>query len=199
LAIPSSPRYLPRVIARLRSLALASCLPLLGCQACGSTTSHDPGPRETPAPVLPDPPPPSTTPDPEPPPPPEQPPTPGEPAPPITVEAARSERGVTVTLTNATREPLSFASTLVLEQRDGDGAWSAVTSRGRLVARLDAEQALPACAELVPGASLELPFDGVAGPDCSPCDPPSAGTYRVVVTSCNGTARTESAPFTVTP
>ncbi len=115
------------------------------------------------------------------------------------MEASRTDRGVTVTLTNATREPVSFASALLLEQRGGDGAWSTVTSRGHLVARLDAEQALPECAELVAGASLELPFDGVAGPDCSPCDPPSAGTYRVVVTSCNGTGRTEGATFTVTP
>jgi len=188
------------VIARLRSLALASYLPLLGCQACGSTASQEPGPRETPVPTTTDPVASATTSDPEPAPLPDPTPAPpSEAAPLLTVEAARTDRGVTVTLTNATREPVSFAASLVLEQRGGDDAWSTVTSRGHLVARLDAEQALPECAELVAGASLELPFDGVAGADCAPCEPPAPGAYRVVVTSCNGTGRTESAPFMVTP
>lgn len=190
-----------RVIVSLRSLALASCLPLLGCQACGSAASQEPGPRETPEPSASGAQTPPPRPDPEPPPTSTSPPptVPGEPAPAVTIEATRTERGVTVTLTNATREPLSFASALVLEQRSADDAWTSVTTRGHLTARLDAERALPDCAELVAGASLELPFDGIAGPDCAPCAPPTPGTYRVVVTSCNGTGRTESAPFTVTP
>lgn len=187
------------MIASLRSLALTACLPLLGCQACGSAASQEPGPRETPepAPTGSTTPPPTSEPEPEVTPPP--PTTPTEPAPPLSVEATRTDRGVSVSLTNETREPLSFASALVLEQQGADETWSAVTTRGHFTARLDAEHALPDCAELVPGASLELEFVAVAGTDCASCAPAAPGRYRFTVTSCNGTGRTPSPAFTVSP
>lgn len=176
-------------------LAVALGASLFGCEACGSTSTleqvSETTPTPTPVPTTQSPPPvaePS-------PPPPVEPERPAEPAPPLAITTRVSGGDVEVSIVNESDATVSFASTLVLESRDGE-SWREVTSRGRFVARLDAERALPECAELVRGASLELTFASLAG-DPAP-DPASvpAGEHRFVVTSCNGTGRTEGPAFT---
>jgi hypothetical protein len=180
-------------------LVLVTCVSLFGCGACGSTSTQErasePTPTsETPAEAtpattsVPHDPPPTTT---------EQRP-PSEPAPSVTI-TTRVDRGeVHVSITNETDDTVSFASRLVLESRDGD-AWTANTSRGAFVATLDAEHPLPACAQLVRGASLELSFPALAGDPAPASSAPPGGEHRFVVTGCQGTGRTEGAPFTASP
>ena len=170
---------------------------LFGCEACGAGRAADPGPNEPEPPVTqqalaPTPPeaPPPVEPTPEPPP-------PAEPAPALTVTSRVEGANVIVTIANDSSATVSFASELLLESH-GASAWTAVTSRGHFVAALDATHPLPPCAELVAGASLELSFPALVGAD--PHDAAAArGEYRFVVTSCNGTGRTEAATFTVSP
>lgn len=186
---------MPR-LASHSPLALLLCLGLLGCEACGAGQAADPGPTEptpptthAPEPAPPEPPPTvEATPEPS---------VPSEPAPPLTVTSRVEGADVLVTIANDSSATVSFASELVLESH-GTGAWAPITSRGRFVAALDATHPLPACAELAPGASLELSFPALVG--LEPTDAAAArGAHRFVVTSCNGTGRTEAAAFTVSP
>jgi hypothetical protein len=118
-----------------------------------------------------------------------------EPAPALTVTTRVEGADVLVTLSNESSGPVSFASELILESQ-ASGAWEPVHARGRFVARLDAEHALPPCAALVAGASLELTYPGLVGTE--PEDRAEAqGAHRFVVTSCSGTGRNEAAAFTV--
>lgn len=177
-------------------LVLAACASLFGC-GCGSTSTQERAsepsvtseptttPEPTSAPVTP----PPTT-------PPEVPPTPSEPAPPLTITTHLDRDDVQLSITNETDASVSFASRLLLESRAASGEWTEVTSRGRFVARLDAERPLPECAELVRGASLELSFPSLAGDPAPQAASLPGGEHRFVVTSCNGTGRTEGAPFT---
>lgn len=172
----------------------AVALALLGCEACGSTT-HDPGPvapappstttTEPPATTEPGPTEPGPA-DPPPDDPPPDPPAAPEPGPAIAI-TTRSARGhVIVTLANDGREPARFSSQLTLEVREGDGAWS--PEEGSFVASIDDAHPLPACAELVPGASLELRFTLDA----------RDAERRFVLAACEGTGRTEGPGFRVT-
>jgi hypothetical protein len=114
------------------------------------------------------------------------------------VGTTRTPTGATVTLANRTTEPVRFASLLVLE-RVVEGRGEALPARGRMLARLAADRPLPECAELLPGALLELGFDGLRGEACTECDAPPVGDYRFVATSCNGTGRAEGPTFTIEP
>jgi hypothetical protein len=177
-------------------LVLVLSASLLGCEACGAGRAADPGPSEPAPPVTqaPEPehtpePPPTVEPTPEPP--------PSEPAPALTVASRVEGANVLVTIANDSGATVSFASELVLESHD-TGSWAPVTARGHFVATLDATHPLPACAELVAGASLELSFPALVGTE--PTEAAAAhGEHRFVLTSCNGTGRTEAAPFTVSP
>lgn len=176
-------------------LVLAACWSLLGCGACGSTSTQEritePTPTSEPTP-------PETTPPPADPPPTVvvDPPPPSEPAPALTITTRLERDDVQVSISNDSDAHVTFASQLRLEAREASGEWSEITSRGRFVARLDADHPLPECAELVRGASLELSFPGLVA-EPAPAPPPRLeGELRFVVTSCNGTGRTEGAPFT---
>ncbi|MFO0711263.1 MAG: hypothetical protein U0353_15550 [Sandaracinus sp.] len=180
---------------------LLVCLGLFGCEACGSHTSTDPGASEPVPPSDPPPsdPPPSTAPadppsDPPPsdPPPTAPPPPPSEPAPALSLTTRWDGARATVVLANESGAAVQFSSRLLLERRDGE-AWRDA-ARGSFVAQLDAEHALPECAELVSGASLELVFPAASGTG-GPSAPPE-GVHRFVVTSCGGAGRLEGPPFT---
>ncbi len=178
-------------------LILVLSASLFGCEACGAGTAADPGPSEPEPPVT------QASPEPAPretPPPSEPPPAPtpaAEPAPALTVSTRLEGANVLVTIANDSSTTVAFASELVLESNDG-GTWAPVTSRGHFVAALDAEHPLPPCAELVAGASLELSFPALVGTEPSAAAA-ARGEHRFVVTSCNGTGRTEAASFTVSP
>ena len=177
-------------------LVIATCVSVLGCGACGSTSTQERASEPAPTSETADEPTPATTSvSAEPPPTTTEPPVPSEPAPPVAI-TTRVERGeVHVSISNETEETVSFASRLVLESRQGE-VWTENTSHGAFVARLDAEHALPACAELVRGASLELSFPSLAGDPASSASSVPAGEHRFVVMGCQGSGRTEGAPFT---
>ncbi len=177
------------------ALSLGGGLLMLGCESCGSVPPRALAESEHPSTLSgerPAEPPPS-----DPPPPSEPPPAP-EPAPALTLTTSRTASAVLLTLANRTAEPVSFASHLVLE-RVLDGQGELQTDRGELLARLDAERALPECTSLVAGALLELSFENLAGPGCTRCEPPEPGDYRFVITSCDGRARTEGPILTIAP
>lgn len=180
--------------------ALATTLAVagLGCESCGSSTPRATVSEQAPRaeePVLE----PDLTPPSEPPPaelPPDEPQPPSEPAPLLTLDTRWEGGRASVSVANRTPEPVRFASRLVLERVNGDTG-TPLADRGELRAHLDADRPLPDCAELAPGAHLELTFDGLRGPGCSACDAPSPGTYRFVVTSCDGRSRTDGPSFEV--
>lgn len=99
-----------------------------------------------------------------------------EAAPSLTLSVTKKDGRVTLALQNRGRANVRFNSNVLLES----GANAEPQS---LSLRLDEARPLPACAELAPGAILEL--------DATP----SAGEHRFVLTSCDGNARTESESF----
>ncbi len=117
---------------------------------------------------------------------PEPAPTPREPPPPLTLEV-REERGaIVVAITNDTDALVPFASRLRVEVDEEARGWRAIDEEPPLVVELTPGHPLPDCASLAPGATLERALPDALG----------AGPVRVVVTSCDGGARVESAPLT---
>jgi len=203
LAVASEWRYSvgvrtgqPMTFRLALALSLAGGLLMLGCESCGSVppralaeSEHPSAPtHEAPAEAPPADPPPLSDP----------PPPVRELAPALTLSTSRTASAVVLTIANRTTEPVSFASHLVLE-RVADGQGEAQTDRGELLARLDAERTLPECTSLVAGALLELSFENLAGPGCTRCEAPEPGDYRFVITSCDGSARTEGPILTIAP
>ena len=99
-----------------------------------------------------------------------------ESAPLLTLSVTNHHDRITLALQNRGRTSVRFNSNVLLES--GTNA-----EPQRLSLRLDEARPLPSCAELAPGALLEL--------DATP----SAGEHRFVLTSCDGNARTESESF----
>jgi hypothetical protein len=174
------------------ALALALALAGLGCESCGSSAPRPAEPEPEPAEIGAVPPEPPA----DPPPAEDEPPPPAEPAPPLTLGSRWVSGRATLSIANRTTESVRFASRLVLERLTDEAVEEAV-DRGELRAHLDDDRPLPACAELAPGAHLELAFDGLRGPGCATCDEPPAGAYRFVVTGCDGRSRTEGPSFSV--
>jgi hypothetical protein len=177
------------------ALALTLAVAGLGCESCGSTTPRseapDPPLTDPAREVVPDPTPPAVTPPVEAPPDP-----PAEPAPELALTSSWGGEGASLRIANRTTEPARFAAVLVLERVTEAGA-EAVADRGVLRAHLDADRPLPDCAELVPGAHLELVYAGLRGEGCTACEAPPPGSYRFVLTSCDGRSRTEGPSFPV--
>jgi len=106
-------------------------------------------------------------------------PTEAEEAPALTLFVTNDDRHVTLVLQNRGRANVRFSSSVLLETIE------ASPTTERLPLHLDEARPLPICAELAPGALLELDTT------------PSAGAHRFVLTSCDGSARTESERFTL--
>lgn len=129
-------------------------------------------------------------------------PTPRAPAGPPPVLAVRAERTRDRTFApvvqNRGRELARISSRLVLE-REGEDAFEAVPSVD-LSLRWDCATAAPECVELAPGAELRPPaWLGTLGDaqcDCERCADAPAGTYRFVVTTCDGDHRIVGDAFT---
>lgn len=99
-----------------------------------------------------------------------------ESAPLLTLLITKHHNRITLALQNRGRTNVRFSSNVLLES-------GANAEPQRLSLRLDEARPLPSCAELAPGALLELEAT------------PSAGEHRFVLTSCDGNARTESESF----
>lgn len=160
---------------------------LLGCDACGNTSSTV---SETPADPA-DPDHPSNPSDP--------PPAPSD-APRVIVRGTPNEQGrvVAIAIENHAEAAVSLARELVVEVQSGD-SWSAVTTAG-LSLRSSCDAEAPECVTLQPGAELYPPewlgTQGDAQCICTRCVPVESGTYRFVVTTCEG-ARIEGEPFAI--
>jgi len=93
-----------------------------------------------------------------------------------------------------------LASTLGVE-REVDGHFVAVTGIAGLTLRSDCQTPAPECVALVAGAELRPPpWLGTLGDAqciCTRCGPAQAGTYRFVVSSCDGRQRAETERFTL--
>lgn len=99
-----------------------------------------------------------------------------ESAPLLTLLITKHHDRITLALQNRGRTNVRFNSNVLLES-------GANAEPQRLSLRLDEARPLPSCAELAPGALLELEAT------------PSAGEHRFVLTSCDGNARIESESF----
>lgn len=99
-----------------------------------------------------------------------------ESAPLLTLLITKHHNRITLALQNRGRTNVRFNSNVLLES-------GANAEPQRLSLRLDEARPLPSCAELAPGALLELEAT------------PSAGEHRFVLTSCDGNARIESESF----
>jgi hypothetical protein len=162
---------------------------LLGCDACGNTSSTvsetavDPADPVNPSdPTSPSDPPPSD-------------------APRVIVRGTPNDPGrlVAIAIENHAEAAVSLSRELVVEVQRGD-SWSTVTTAG-LSLRSTCEAEAPECVTLQPGAELYPPewlgTQGDAQCICTRCVPVESGTYRFVVTTCEG-ARIEGEPFAIT-
>jgi hypothetical protein len=123
----------------------------------------------------------------------------GEP-PEVTFTVTPSHRGAfAMSLTNRGAGAVGLGRSVIVEREHG-GAYEAVSAAG-LSLRPDCEHDAPDCVTLGPGAELLPPdWNGMAGDAqcvCTRCAPVEAGTYRLVVRTCDGGHRVESAPFVV--
>ncbi len=119
------------------------------------------------------------------------------PAPVLRVVGAPDRDGqVTIRVENHGTEQTELRGALALERRAGE-SWE--PARASLDLRYSCEERAPECVTLAPGAVLIPPAWlgtwGDAQCVCTRCGPADEGTYRLVVTSCNGAHRIESEPF----
>jgi hypothetical protein len=160
---------------------------LLGCDACGNTSSSVSEP-----PSDPDRPTDPTDPD-------DPPDTPPANAPRVIVRGEPGEgRSVAIAIENHAEAPVSLARAIAVEERSG-GSWRVVETAG-LSLRSTCDAEAPECLTLQPGAELYPPewlgTRGDAQCICTRCVPVESGSYRFVVTTCEG-ARIEGEPFEI--
>jgi hypothetical protein len=98
-----------------------------------------------------------------------------EAAPALTLTVVKTDGRVTLAMQNRGRTNVRFSANVQLEEGD---------ARREFPLQLDETHPLPACAELAPGALLELHVT-----------PEQTGEHRFALLSCNGSARTESETF----
>jgi len=109
-------------------------------------------------------------------------------------------RLVRVRLANTGTAPVMLAAAMSVEREQG-GSWSPVAGLGSITVRPSCEVAAPACTTLAPGAELFPPdwlgTTGDAQCACEACVPVEHGSYRFVVSSCDGARRFTGEPFTL--
>ena len=118
----------------------------------------------------------------------------------LTGTPASATQHVAISVTNHGATSAELGTSIGLEvQRDGAFVPAQRTS---LALRYDCAQEAPACVTLAPGAELIPPeWLGTWGDVqcvCTRCGPAEAGTYRFVLTTCDGAHRIEGTPFTIT-
>lgn len=119
----------------------------------------------------------------------------------LRVRAERQRTGeVTLSIEAHGDGLVRLAGALLVEQRSGSG-WTRVEAN-ELSVRADCGATAPACVELAHGGALRPPaWTARSGKgQCSGSSEGAAlgaGTYRIVATSCDGSQRAESAPFTI--
>lgn len=105
-----------------------------------------------------------------------------------------------MSIVNRGEAAVELGSAVIVEAESAGGSFEPVSTAG-LSLRPDCAHEAPACVPLGPGAELLPPeWNGMAGDAqcvCTRCAPVEAGTYRLVVRTCDGAYRVESAPFTV--
>lgn len=185
-----------RALSLFLALAFASCG---GGASAPSSTPSDPAPPASEAASGTTAPPSSEAPAPE-------------ATPPASAAPSAAPSGVSLTVTAAHVGAFSFSlvnrgeaavelgSAVIVEARSASGSFEPVSTAG-LSLRPDCAHEAPACVPLGPGAELLPPeWNGMAGDAqcvCTRCAPVEAGTYRMVVRTCDGAHRVESAPFQV--
>jgi hypothetical protein len=123
------------------------------------------------------------------------------PAPVLSVTGTPATVGQHVAISVVNRGPSAAElGTAIAIEVEHDGAF-VPTDRGGLTLRYDCAQEPPACVTLAPGAELIPPeWLGTWGDVqcvCTRCGPVEPGTYRFVVTTCDGAHRVEGTPFTM--
>lgn len=122
------------------------------------------------------------------------------PAPVVVVRGTPGGGGqVTIDVENRGTELARLAPAIAVERERGDGSFEAVDGIASLTLRPDCRTEPPACVELAPGAVLHPPewlgTHGDAQCICTRCAPVEAGTYRFVLTTCDGAHRLEGVSF----
>ncbi len=127
---------------------------------------------------------------------------PSGPAPTLSIVGAPEAIGdaVAISITNRGAGPAELGTRVAIEvERNGTFA---AAQPSLVTLRYDCAQEAPACVTLAPGAELiPPPWLGTWGDmqcRCLRCAPVEAGTYRFVVTTCDGAHRIEGTPFTLT-
>ena len=133
-------------------------------------------------------------------PPPSAPPTSIAPsAPPtLTFVATPSHTGVALSIANHGSVGASLSAHVIVEVEHA-GTFAAAPATSALTLRYDCAHEADACVTLAPGAELLPPeWLGTSGDmqcACERCVPVEPGSYRLVVTSCDGAHRVESNTF----
>lgn len=107
----------------------------------------------------------------------------------LQLHVERSVDGVGLRVIHGGEGPVELAQEVVLERAQGD-AWEALPHKLHL--RLTCQE--QGCITLAPGAELTAPpwLGSASGERCDALLPrPPAGTYRLVVRSCDGRARSD--------
>lgn len=131
------------------------------------------------------------------PPAPAPPPTPADP--PLTVDLRGEVADGVVTPVIEVRGGTARLSASIVIEREDAGRYAPLEGVGTLALRASCEEPISDCVEVVEGAELRPPaWLGTVGDAqciCTRCGPAPAGTYRFVLTSCDGRQRVEGAPF----
>ncbi|NOY91381.1 MAG: hypothetical protein GXP55_09230 [Deltaproteobacteria bacterium] len=116
----------------------------------------------------------------------------------IRVRGELAEGGAVTAVVEVHGGTARLARTIGVE-REVDGRFEPVGSVAGLELRADCQTPAPECVEIVVGAELRPPpWLGTLGDAqciCTRCAPAPAGTYRFVLTSCDGRQRVESPAF----
>lgn len=132
----------------------------------------------------------------------EEPPRPAGPRPTLAIVGTPAAVGqhVAISITNRGSSAAELGASLAIEV-ERDGTFVATEQASALTLRYDCAHDAPACLTLAPGAELLPPeWLGTWGDMqciCTRCGPVEPGTYRFVVTTCDGAHRVEGTPFTI--
>ncbi len=116
----------------------------------------------------------------------------------VRVRGEAAEGGAVMVVVEVHGGVARLAKTIRVE-REVDGRFEPLGSVAGLELRADCQTPAPECVEIVAGAELRPPpWLGTLGDAqciCTRCAPAPAGTYRFVLTSCDGRQRVESPAF----
>jgi hypothetical protein len=116
----------------------------------------------------------------------------------VSFVATNGTDGVAMSLANRGASEISLRTSVIVEVESA-GSFAAAPSTSSLALRYDCTHEAERCVTLAPGAELQPPaWLGTWGDmqcRCTRCGPVEPGSYRLVVTTCDGSHRVESNTF----